>query len=44
MPCLWGHRSDAVEGCDPDERVVRVAVEVLEVLGDDYGGQAEEYW
>lgn len=30
--CLWGVKSDAVENCDPDERVCIVRVEVLKVL------------
>lgn len=33
--CLWGKReSDAVENCDPDERVALVRVEVLEILDE----------
>lgn len=30
--CLWGSRQDAEDGCDPDERVCRVRVEVLEIV------------
>lgn len=30
--CLWGDRAAAIDGREPDERVVRVRVEVLEVL------------
>lgn len=30
--CLWGDQQTAIEGCDPDERVCLVRVEVLEVL------------
>jgi hypothetical protein len=30
--CLWGRRVDAEENCDPDERVCRVRVDVLEIL------------
>lgn len=27
--CLWGTLADAIEGADPDERVVRVRVEIV---------------
>lgn len=30
--CLWGDKGSAVENCEPDEKVCRVRVEVLEVL------------
>ena len=30
--CLWGSKDDAVQGCEDDERVCRVSVEVLEVI------------
>lgn len=29
--CLWGDEASARENCDPDERVCRVRIEVLEV-------------
>lgn len=32
--CIWGTHEDAVYGCEPDEKVVRVRVEVLEVLDE----------
>lgn len=32
MPCLYGSKQDAIEGRDVDERVVKLRVEVLEVL------------
>jgi hypothetical protein len=32
--CLWGDQASAVEGCDPDEDVCLVRVEVLEVLDE----------
>lgn len=30
--CLWGTQDEAISGCEPDERVGLVRVEVLEVL------------
>lgn len=32
MICLWGDQRSAIENCDPDERVCRVRVEVIEIL------------
>jgi hypothetical protein len=29
--CLWGDEASAREGCDPDERVCRVRVQILEL-------------
>lgn len=32
--CLWGDQQSAIEGCDPDEVVCLVRLEVLEVLDE----------
>ncbi len=29
LPCLWGSRRAAVEGCDPGEDVLRVKIQVI---------------
>jgi hypothetical protein len=38
--CLWGTQETAMGGCDPDEKVCLVRVEVLEVLDEEESG----YW
>ena len=32
--CLWGTQADATLGCEPDERVCLVRIEVLELLDE----------